>query len=242
MGLFGRLGRRSSTGATPGETPMVNPAVVARDSGRGTLAGGVLAADRGVLMYGVGGQRTVRPFSRYPGAGDDQGPSRSPGALALARPGSGGVVVGPMRDGDASPMNPPYPPVDPAGFAALRGRLAGGAFASESGAVSRGPGELVNLRYLPMDPKVTDPNAFLPPVREAQGYRPGRAIISYYVDPQRSWGISPMFNGAHGAIRATPYISPPPNSMMPQGSANPTVYRSPPMPWDTGVIRGAVPR
>lgn len=217
---------------------MVNPATVARDSGRGTLAGGVLAADRGLLMYGIGGPHTSRPYSRYPGPGDPQGPTRSPGALALAPVGAGPVVVGPMADSDASPHNPPYPAVDPAGPAALRGRLAGGASAGEMGSVSRGPGELVNLRYLPMDPKGVDPNVFLPPVRERQGYRPGRAIISYYVDPRREWGIMPFLNGSHGAIRATPYVSPPANSMMPQGSANPTVYRPQPMPWDQGVIRG----
>lgn len=218
---------------------MVNPATVARDNGRGTLAGGVLAADRGLLAYGVGGARTARPFSKYPGPGDDQGASRSPGAFTLAPLFAGPQLVGPMSDGDASPHNPPYPPVDPAGLGALRGRLAGGAFASESGALSRGPGEVVNLRYLTVDPRVIAPDQFLPPVRETQGYRPGRGIVTYLIRPRRDFGIEPMFNGSHGAIRATPYVSPPPNSQTPQGSANPRVYRPTPQPWDAGVLRGS---
>jgi hypothetical protein len=231
VGLFSRLGRRSSTGSTPGEIPAPNPSVVAVDNGRGTLAGGVLAADRGLLTYGVGGPHTVTMQSPYPGPQDQVGVGFSPGSTQ-------GVATGPMSDSAASPANPPYPSYDPAGPLSGRGRLSGGAHASESGELSRGPGELVNLRYLPLDPRVVDPRTFSKPVPELQPYRAGRQIISYYIDPQRQWGTSPMFNGAHGSIRRTPYVSPPPNSQTPQGSANPTVYRPTPLPWDAGVLRG----
>lgn len=227
MGLFSRLGRRSPTGATPGEIPAPSPAVAAVASGRGTLSGGVLAADRGLLTYGIGGTQTVRNESPYPGPADQQ--------MSAGR----GVVVKKMSDSDASPNNPPYPSVDPGGPASLRGRLSGGALASESGEVAHGPGELVNLRYVPLDPRVVDPDTFLPPVREKQPYRSGRMIISYYIDPLRQWGTMPMFNGAHGQVRRTPYVSPPPvGSQLPQGGPHPAVWRPTPLPWDTGVIRG----
>lgn len=238
MGLFSRLGRRSSTGATPGEAPRPAPQVVARDSGRGTLSGGVLAADRGLLMYGIGGPHTSRPYSQYPSPADERPTARPSTVTALAHPLSGGMTQGVHTDSSASPLNPPYPPVDPAGRLSLRGRLSGGAFASESGALSRGPGEQVNLRYVGIDPKSVDPNMFLPPVREVQGYRPGRMIVSYYVDPQRRWGIMPFFNGSHQPIRVTPYVSPPPGRQAAIGGPNPTVFRPPPRPWDQGVIRG----
>lgn len=230
MGLFSRLGRRQPTGATPGETPGANPNVAVLSSGRGTLAGGVLAADRGFLTYGLGGPQTVTSASPYPG---DNRPRPS---LAVSLTGRG-VVRGSMGDADASPSNPPFPSVDPAGAASLRGRLSGGAWASESGPIERGPGELVNLRYLPFDPKVTDPRTFSKPIPEFQDYRPGRAIISYYIDPRRRWGVEPMFNGSHGSIRRTP-VTTAPNSQLPQGMANPTVYRPDPKPWDAGVLRG----
>lgn len=201
-------------------------------SGRGTLSGGVLAADRGLLTYGIGGAQTVRNESPYPGPSDQQV------SVGLV-PGAGGVAVKKMTDADASPANPPYPSVYPAGPASLRGRLSGGALASESGEVARGPGELVNLRYVALDPRVVDPSTFDRPVPERQPYRSGRQIISYYIDPLRQWGTSPMFTGSHGHVRRTPYVSPPPvGSQVPQGSAYPTVYRPTPQPWDTGVIRG----
>lgn len=234
MGLFARLGRRSPSGATPGESPAVNPAVVAVDSGRGTLSGGVLAADRGLITYGLGGPMTVRSMSQYPGPGggnDGHGVTWSPGSTK-------GQATGLMTDTAASPNNPPFPATDPAGPLAQRGRLSGGAHASESGELARGPGELVNLRYLPIDPRVTDPDTFNRPIPETHGYRPGRMIVSYYIDPQRQWGNTPMLNGSHGSIRRTPYVSPPPNSQLAHGSAFPTVYRPTPMAWDVGVVRG----
>jgi hypothetical protein len=198
--------------------------VAAVASGRGTLSGGVLAADRGFLTYGVGGPQTVRSLSPYPGPSND-------------RPGYG-VAHGRHDDASASPVNPPFPATFPAGEASLRGRLSGGAWASESGNLERGPGELVNLRYLPIDPRVTDPRTFSKPVNEMQGYRAGRQIVSYYIDPLRRFGVEPMFNGAHGAIRRTPYVAPPPSSQLAHGSAQPTVYRPTPIPWDAGVLRG----
>jgi hypothetical protein len=237
VGLFSRLGRRSPDGATPGETPRVAPQVVSRDSGRGTLAGGVLAADRGVLMYGIGGPQTSRPYSPYPAPGDNP-PAMRGLSLAAGRPWAGGVTQGAMSDSDASPNNPPYPPVDPAGPASGRGRLAGGSPSGEVGAVTRGPGEQVNLRYLGIDPRVVDPNMFLPPVREVQGYRPGRMVVTYYIDPQRRWGESQPLRGTHQAIRATPYVMPAPGRQTPTGGPNPVVARPTPRPWDQGVIRG----
>lgn len=238
MGIFARLRRTDATGSalsTPGELPPVPGALAARM--KPEFSGGVLSRDEGTLHYGTGGTLTSRPYSIARAV-----PESSADTLAVPwRPNilSWGTAVarGPLPAEASDPFRPPHPPTDPAGPQSGRGRLSGGALASQEGTLYRGVGERVSLVGMSWDPRHGDPDSLLPPRPAAAPYRPGKLWRAYYIRPRRDWGVEPFFSGTRPMIRAQ-FARTPAGGQMPHGGPNPAVYRPMPLPWDAGVLRG----
>lgn len=132
----------------------------------------------------------------------------------------------------------------PEGTGSGRGPLVGGASGASlvAGATLRRGADTTNLRYVPVDPRIVDPDNFSDskPVPESQPYRSGRGIISYYQQFNHGFDslMTENLSGARGFI-GRPNITPWSRGVyaqLPQGGPQPAVYRPQPMPWDAAAL------